>query len=196
MNISQEEATTFVALGAMLAFFGALFIRGMFLFWQRARMEYLYLKNPRIVPFDQERTCDGPHAWSDATLALRDLPYGQYKVCRECGSLMGHNHLMVSDEALKQINEGIKLAEQAQAVQKEMNERINTKADAYIDHYIETHFPEEVNDLEYVDKLRALAQYAFAAQDAAKEKVAAEIQAQKELDARYADWPSKVKGNA
>lgn len=74
--------------------------------------------------------------------------------------------------------------------------RINEVADGYVDNYIRRQFPEEVNDIEFADKLKRLVAYAFEAQISAKDKIFAEESAQEDLNEMYNNWPARTRGRA
>lgn len=196
--ISQNEAVTFVGLGFCLAFFGYFTILQARDWYARVLLEYEYMKHPRLVEYSERQVCPQgePHKWRDVTLALRGLPVGKYKVCTTCASICGNSQFMVSNQVLDQIEEASKLLDQKAALELEIQNRIADLACAYVDQYIKRNFVQEVNDVHLADKLRALSKYTISALADASEKVASELTAQSDLEAKYKDWPSKIKGNA
>lgn len=199
--ISQNEAAIFVGYGFALAFFSTLAIRQLQLIYGRVKFEREYNKHPRLVPYDKTRRCLKPHSWTDVQLVLRKLTPGKYKVCTDCGALMGREDFMVSTEVLEAIAEAKILAERKLEAEREAQARITALTDAYVDSYIARHFASEVNDVHFAERLRKLAKYTVSSLASASEKVADELEGQAELDEKYKDWPktlglNKKKGNA
>lgn len=195
--ISQSEAAVFVVYGVALAFFGTLVFKQIAQLYKTAVFEYDYMKHPRLVEHSILRACsEEPHKWVDAALALRGLTSGTYKVCGVCGTILGNQVVMCSDEVLKQIKQALDLNEKRQAAELLIHARITELANGYIDHYIKRNFAEEINDVHYAEKLRALAKFSVKSLADASEKVAAELIAQNDLESRYDGWTSKVKGHA
>lgn len=194
--ISQNEAAVFVLLGMSLMFFSSLAAKQLFAFYDKVKLEYAYMKHPRLIEYSMLRACEDPHKWREVVLALRGLPVGKYTICTECGSIIGQDAFMCSDQVLQQVKEGVELMDKKAELQRQVNDRIEGLRSAYVDHYIKRNFSQEVNDIHLAEKLRALGRYSVTALADATEKVASELTAQTDLDKRYEAWPSKLKGNA
>lgn len=191
----QNEVITFGVMGAMLMLCIILFIRSAVLLWRKMKMEYQYLKHPRIVPYDGSKVCAHSHNWVDVMLALRGIEPGTYRICVACGVISGNLNVMVSDEVLEQTNENLALLEQKREFEKQVNERINDLTEGYVRQYVIKEFSDEFKDPKFVERLLNFSDFTLQAKEDAIQKVAAELEAQKDLDQRYAEWP-KPKGNA
>jgi hypothetical protein len=180
------------ALGAALAVVVALTVWRGIIFFRQCQFEYDYMKHPRLLTYSEFSLCSGPHEWTDVKLALRGLPFGDYRVCAICGAISGNTEFMASHVVLKHIREANEIKAKEKALKDAINQRIGEIADGTIDRYIRAAFP-VVSD---PSKLKAYAKFVLNATADATEKVAAELKGQKDLDAKYAEWPSKIKGNA
>lgn len=201
MNSANELLFYGAVIGALTMLFCEIAVRVGWSLWQKAKLEYQYMKHARLVPYNPSQSCrevrpDEGHKWVSVKLALRGLPYGDYQVCPDCGEIVGNRDHMLSNEALDQIQEGMAAMQRRAEIQREIEDRIDAYAATLINRHIEKNFPEEINDLEFRLKLVELTEYVKTALDEATTKVSAEIEAQSELDATYGDWSSKVKGNA
>jgi predicted small metal-binding protein len=161
----------------------------------KVRLEYEYMKHPRLVPYDASKKCEDRCNRKNVALALRGIPYGMYLVCIKCGTISGNDQQQVSKEVLEHMIEALKLADEKEAAANALQARINAVADAVIDRYIQTNLMGH-HDQSYFRAMKDLVRYSFAAQAEARDKVLAEQNAQTELDKRYAGWDSKVKGRA
>ena len=163
--------------------------------YRKVKLEYEYMKHPRLVPCDPLAKCEDRCDRRNVALALRGLPYGMYLTCIKCGTISGNDQLMVSKEVLEHMREALKLNEAKEAAAAELQKRINDVADAVVDRYIAVRSWDNMGSNTELH-LKNLVKYAFAAQAEARDKVLAEQNAQTELDRRYAGWDTKVKGRA
>jgi len=193
---SQNEALIFACFGFLIGILWVGFVISAKWIWQYLKFEYEYMKHPRLVPHVEELICKDVHAWSAVTLALRGLEAGEYRVCQKCGCISGNSSVMLSNEALAQVNQGLALLQQRKQLEQLVQERIATLTDIYVTQFISREFVSESRDATFVTKLNQFADFVLEAQVTAAEKVASELEAQKDLDARYAGWPDKIKGNA
>lgn len=199
---SQSEALVFVAYGFSLAFFSTLAIRQVQQIYRRVKFEQQYRKHPRLVAYDKTKRCQKPHSWQDVQLVLRDLPPGKYKVCVDCGAMMGREDFMVSKEVLEAIAEAKVLTEKRLEIERQVQARIKDLTDAYVEAYVARNFASEVNDVHFAERLKKLADYTISALASASEKVTDELTGQAELEEKYKDWlkilgvGSKRGGNA
>jgi hypothetical protein len=160
--------------------------------YAKVRLEYEYMKHPRLIQYDHDKVCDERCDRKNVALALRGIPYGMYLVCIKCGLIGGNDKQMVSKEVLDHMVEALKLADEKAAAAIAIQNRINDVADAVIDRKLKSTLSSDVT----IKVVKELIAYAFAAQAEARDKVAAEQNAQTELDKRYAGWDAKVKGRA
>ena len=194
MNIDQNDPLILIALGSMIAVLGAIAIRIGYQAYLNFKFELEYLRHPRLVPYNEFAGCHQPHAWVNVDLALRGLPPGRYKVCQECGTITNNTEFMLSKEVLEHIKEANEILAKTAAAEKEVMDRINALADSMINHYIRY---ENMHDGFHSEaRLKALVQYAFAAQAEARDKVEAEQVQKRALEDRYAGWSKKTGGNA
>lgn len=196
MNINQQEALVFVLLGMSLMFFGRLSVYAAIALYHKFKLELEYMNHPRLVPYNEYQACrhrdEQVHDWHSAQLVLRGLPVGMYKVCLTCGSIMGNNEFMVSNEVLDKMAEAIKIGQQKKELERQVQERIEGLRRSYVDGYITRNFKTEINDVHLAERLRALGDYSVTALADASEKVAAELTGQEELEEKYGEWPKAL----
>ena len=102
----------------------------------------------------------------------------------------------MSPNIVAQVNEKLRAEEHRLKVEEVIAARISRLREDYVERYIRKNFSHEINDSEYAQKLLNLAKYSIEAMTAATEKVAAEIEVQTELNAKYDGWTNKTGGNA
>lgn len=62
-------------------------------------------KSPDSLPVDDSKTCQNkPHSWNKTKLALKDLEFGSYLVCIDCGKISGSEFMLNASglEAMKE----------------------------------------------------------------------------------------------
>lgn len=185
-----------IMLGALTTLCIYFFVRSAQMLWARIKYKQSYLNGPHLIEYSGLRACEGPHSWEEVTLAVRGIEPGSYRVCNKCGQIQGRDDVMLNEIGVQQMNEAAEIRGQIAQAKKEYTDRVNGMADNFILSYIRREFPEVEQDLELGDRLFDLAKFSFDAQNAAIDKVNAEVEAQKDLDERYKDWADKIKGNA
>lgn len=194
----HEMTLTFTAAGAVMAFVSMLLVRMGYALYQRFRLEMEYMKHPRLVPFDFYQACQDAHSWIVVELVLRGLEPGQYQVCSHCGTITGNTEVMASAEVLQQIKEAGEILKKKQDAEREIRDRIDVLTDQYIRNYIRDNLLSlplsgpRASVENYLD----FAEYVGRAKEQATEKVMFELRAQGDLERKYADWPTNIKGNA
>jgi hypothetical protein len=182
-----------MTIGIVTGIAGVYAVRAGQALYAKVMLEYQYMKHPRVIAFDPNKICDEdtPHDWKNLAMAVRDLPYGMYKVCLTCGMIHGNKLVMVSAEVLEHAREALKLKAIQDKATNEAAERITAITNAEVGRYISSNFPPAS-----MPELAALSRYTLKAYADAAEKVAAELAHRADLDKRYEGWESKVKGRA
>lgn len=191
--ISHNDPWAYLFLGILIG--GSIYaaIRLGMMIYYKFKFEYQYLQHPHLIEYSEEGLCLEPHAWVDTALAVRDLPVGRYKLCSNCGMIMGNKEKMASEHLLKQVREAKAIFEAKQKEQEESAARIAQIHSGYIDLYLRRNFAEELNDPEFAKKLTSLAHYSLEALEAATQKAEAELGG----DGEDAGTPwGPMKGNA
>lgn len=192
----MSEQDQMMLLGFLIAITGMALIRQARLVFGHAKFEYEYMKHPRLVKYDDEKQCEEPHTWRVVELALRGLPFGEYQICMKCGTISGNLDYMVSEQVLAQVQEAQKILAQKEALEREVQDRIEGYAAVAVDRAIYREFPMEAKDLTFVRRIHELVEYSHEARIEAAKKVASELEAQQSLNKKYDSWETKVKGNA
>lgn len=162
-------------IGSGLTVAGSLTILGLKMLYHKIKFELAYARHPRVVPYNHDKVCVEHCEWIWATLVMRDLPYGRYRICRKCGSINGNHDLMVSAEVLAQANEALANQQAKLAEQNRVDARVRDLTLAY-------------------SKLpTATVETVLQAQRDAVEKVTAELEAQEDA-AKYDAWTTRTDG--
>ena len=130
------------------------------------------------------------HVWEYVTLAMAGIYPGEYDVCHKCGVIRDREDVMLSVEAVQQLQESMVYAEKKEKAREARNEKILRLTEQHVKIYLMKHFAEEVNDPTYVRKLEDFATYVLEARNSAVYQIAAEGD-----DVMSAQW-SKQEGNA
>ena len=191
--ISHNDPWAYLFLGILIGGSTYAAIRLGMMIYYKFKFEHQYLQHPHLIGYDESRLCLDPHDWVDTALAVRDLPVGRYKLCSNCGMIMGNREKMASDTLLKQVKEAKAIFEARQKEQEESAARIAQIHSGYIDLYLRRNFAEELNDPEFARKLTDLAHYSLEALESATQKAEAELGG----DGEDAGTPwGPMKGNA
>lgn len=199
MLTKMSEPDLLILGGMVLAFASMLAVRIGYAVWGHIQFERAYRRHPRVIPYNDAQLCpagEKPHTWQKVNLVVRDLAPGIYTVCMECGYISGNTKYMVSNEVLDQANEALKKAHEKRELEAQIMSRVSAIVDHKVTAYIHSNFPKESNDPTFVMKLIELAELTLRAQDEAVEKVATEIEVQKDSNHKADSWSSDVKGNA
>lgn len=195
-----SDMNLLVLTGMLMAFCSVAVVRIGLALWGHYKFERAYRKYPRVVKYDQYRTCPSVHTWQEFTLAVRHLDPGKYQVCMDCGSIAGNFQWMVSESLIEQAKEVLRKAEAKLEADRKIQSRVAAIIDHRVTEFILREFQKESNDPTFVTKLLELTEFALKAQDEAIEKVAVEAGVRAiSQDGDTYTWPTEdndLKGNA
>lgn len=168
-------------------------------FFKILKVEYEYMHHPRFIQYSPARACAGPHSWKTVKLAFRGLPFGDYGICRECGTVLNHPEVMCSDEVLAHVKEAetkeLEAREAAEIAEKRLESEFMRHMEIFVSKMFYDFGLEGVFSQSNPMRYRLLEQVNYAYCQSIK-KIRDEAAAQAELNCRYENWPSKVRGSA
>lgn len=150
-----------------------------------------YKNSPHGLLYSEEDLCKTRHNWSlGIKLAIAQLPYGPYTVCRDCGLIQGTEYRL-NQPGIDSLNESLKLRSEKSQEEKKVNLRLEfdleTLRDRWIDSNVKNIFElcEKGNEEALIYNLEYFFKYALESQQEVTEKLQAELDHQAELEITY-----------
>lgn len=158
--INLSEPTLYALLGALLTAFSFAVVRMSLVVWGQIKFARAYDKFPRVVAYNHNRACAGPHAWQPVTLAMRKMIPGKHQVCTKCGAIAGNLLDMLSKEAVDQLNEVLQRAVAKAENQRLVEERVQEVVDFEVARYVNLKFHREATDPTFLRAAMELVDFA------------------------------------